>query len=230
MKFKKALIEGTLIKRYKRFLADVKLSDGSVVTAHCTNSGSMKSCLEDGARVLISEVDDPKRKTRYTWETIEIGGKWVGINTSHPNLIVYEAIKNNAIPGLEGYTDVRREVTVNDSRLDVVASKGEETLYIEVKNVTYREGDYALFPDAVTSRGLKHLNNLINIKKAGGRAVMVYIIQREDVKIFAPATEIDPAYAKGLKEAYSQGVEIFPVICKVSSSEIVIDKFIPFEL
>ena len=230
MKFEQPLIAGRLIKRYKRFLADVELLDGQVVTAHCTNSGSMKSCLEPGAEVLLSKAGDPNRKTQFTWEQIKINGHWVGINTMHPNLIVYEALKNNAIPGLTGYDDIAREVTVNDSRLDIVARNGYETAYIEVKNVTYKDDEYARFPDAVTSRGLKHLHNLIRIKQAGHRAVMVYVVQRADVSIFSPAFDIDPQYAEALKEAYRSGVEIFPVRCRISPGEIEVEKIIPFEL
>ncbi len=230
MKFEQPLIAGRLIKRYKRFLADVELLDGQVVTAHCTNSGSMKSCLEPGAEVLLSKAADPNRKTQFTWEQIKINGHWVGINTMHPNLIVYEALKNNAIPGLTGYDDIAREVTVNDSRLDIVARNGYETAYIEVKNVTYKDDEYARFPDAVTSRGLKHLHNLIRIRQAGHRAVMVYVVQRADVSIFSPAFDIDPQYAEALKEAYRSGVEIFPVKCRISPVEIELEEIIPFEL
>ncbi len=230
MKFEQPLIAGRLIKRYKRFLADVELLDGQVVTAHCTNSGSMKSCLEPGAEVLLSKAGDPNRKTQFTWEQIKINGHWVGINTMHPNLIVYEALKNNAIPGLTGYDDIAREVTVNDSRLDIVARNGYETAYIEVKNVTYKDDEYARFPDAVTSRGLKHLHNLIRIKQAGHRAVMVYVVQRGDVSVFTPAFDIDPKYAEALHEAYLSGVEIFPVRCSVAPGEIEVEKIIPFEL
>lgn len=230
MKFEQPLIPGRLIKRYKRFLADVQLADGQVVTAHCTNSGSMKSCLEPGAPVLLSKATDPKRKTQYTWEQIQIDGHWVGINTMHPNYIVWEALKNNTISGLTGYDDIAREVTVNDSRLDIVARNAHETAYIEVKNVTYKDGIYARFPDAVTTRGLKHLHNLIRIKAAGCRAVMVYVVQRGDVSVFTPAFDIDPKYAEALKEAYRLGVEIFPVRCSISPEEIEVETIIPFEL
>ena len=138
MDFKTELIHGRLVKRYKRFLADVILDDGTEVTAHCTNSGSMKSCLEEGAEVWLSPVDDPKRKTRFTWEMIRIGGQWVGINTSHPNALVFEWISRGVIPGLEGMTGLRREVRWEDSRFDLY---GEEpgadgrgrACYMEVK-------------------------------------------------------------------------------------------------
>ncbi|MDX9696777.1 MAG: DNA/RNA nuclease SfsA, partial [Bacteroidales bacterium] len=150
MNFKDPLIHGTLIKRYMRFLADVKLDSGETVTAHCTNSGSMKSCLEKGAEVYLSPVDDPNRKTKFTWEMIKINGDWVGINTSNPNKLAFEAVKAGQIEKLKGYTEVQAEVKFDDSRFDLMAKNDTETCFIEVKNVTYKEGNYALFPDAVT--------------------------------------------------------------------------------
>jgi len=169
MEFSEKLIHGTLIKRYKRFLADVRLDDGKETVVHCTNSGSMKSCLETGAEVFLSEAKDPKRKTRFTWEMIKINGDWVGINTIVPNKLAFDAISGGTIPGLEGFTKVRREVKFNDSRFDIYAEKAGEKCFIEVKNVTLKVGNYALFPDAVTKRGLKHLRTLIQVRKAGFR-------------------------------------------------------------
>jgi len=230
MRFAQTLIHGRLIKRYKRFLADVKLDNGEVITAHCTNSGSMKSCLENGAEVYLSPVDDPNRKTKFTWEMIKINGDWVGINTGNPNKLAYEAVKNGEIEKLKGYTEVQRGVTFGDSRFDVMAKNGNETCFIEVKNVTLKEGDYALFPDAVTSRGKKHLETLIKVKEKGMRAVMLYIIQRTDVNIFAPAKEIDPEYSKALEIAKKKGVEIIPMQAKVSPEKIELIKELPFEL
>ncbi len=224
MEFKEQLIHGHLIKRYKRFLADVTLDSGEKVTAHCTNSGSMKSCLEEGAEVYLSMVDDPKRKTKFTWEMIKINSKWVGINTNHPNQIVYEAVKNEEIEQLKGYTQVKREVKFEDSRFDVYAKNEQEECFIEVKNVTLKEGEAAFFPDAVTSRGLKHLQTLMRVKEKGMRAVMVYVIQRMDVNYFAPADDIDPAYGKVLREARKKGVEILPVQVEVNPTTIRIVK------
>jgi len=230
MKFKEELIAGKLIKRYKRFLADVELADGTIVTAHCTNSGSMKSCLEDNARVYLTPVNDPKRKTKFTWEMIEIDNQWVGINTGNPNIIAYESIKNGLIPELSGYNLVKREVKFGNSRFDVMAENSQEVCFVEVKNVTYKKDKYALFPDAVTSRGLKHLNTLIEVKKSGRRAVMLYIIQRQDVEIFGPAEEIDPDYAKGLRDAIKNGVEVLAYQVMVSPEEIVLGKKLPIEI
>jgi len=230
MDFSNKLIHGRLIKRYKRFLADVKLDSGEIITAHCTNSGSMKSCLENDAEVYLSPVDDPNRKTKFTWEMIKINGDWVGINTGNPNKLAFEAVKNGEIEKLKGYTEVQREVTFGDSRFDIMAKNKNETCFIEVKNVTLKEGGYALFPDAVTSRGKKHLETLIKVKEKGMRAVMLYIIQRMDVTIFAPAKEIDPEYSNALKNAWEKGVEIIPVQAKVSPEKIELIKELPFEL
>lgn len=230
MKFDQKLTHGRLIKRYKRFLADVKLDSGDIVTAHCTNSGSMKSCLENDAEVYLSPVNDPKRKTKFTWEMIKINNDWVGINTGNPNKIAFDAVKKGEMEKLKGYTEVQREVKFDDSRFDVMAKNEKETCFIEVKNVTYKEGNYALFPDAVTSRGKKHLETLVKVKQKGMRAVMLYIIQRTDVNIFAPAKEIDPEYSKTLKWAYEQGVEIIPMQVKVSPEKIELLKELPFEI
>jgi sugar fermentation stimulation protein A len=224
MKFETALIPGRLIKRYKRFLADVQLEDGSIVVAHCTNSGSMISCIEEGARVYLSPARDPKRKTRFTWEMIEINSSWVGINTSIPNQLVFEAVRDQQIPPLSGYTFVKREVKFEDSRFDVYAENEKEKCFIEVKNVSMKVGDAALFPDAVTSRGRKHLETLIRVKKQGLRAVMVYVIQRMDVQYFGPARHIDPDYAHTLSKAMNAGVEVIALQANVNPDGIQIIK------
>lgn len=230
MKFDKVLVHGKLIKRYKRFLADIELDSGEIVVAHCTNSGSMKSCLENGAEVYLTPVDDPKRKTRFTWEMIKINNDWVGINTGNPNKLAFETISNHQIPGLDRYTTVEREVKFGDSRFDVYAENETEKCFIEVKNVSMKENEYALFPDAVTTRGQKHLKTLIEVKQQGMRAVMLYIIQRSDVQLFAPAKEIDPNYAALLKQAWEAGVEIFPMQAKVTTEQIALVRKLPFEL
>lgn len=238
MKFKIPLIHGRLLKRYKRFLADVILDDGTVVTAHCTNSGSMKSCLEEDAEVWLSPVNDPKRKTRFTWEMIRIGGHWVGINTSNPNALAFEWVNGGLIPGLEEITNLRREVKWEDSRFDLYGeaagsakdARSERGCFIEVKNVTLKEGHRALFPDAVTERGRKHLNTLVRVKKSGMRAVMLYVVQRMDVKLFSPARSIDPEYGKALDEAVRQGVEVIVVQALVTPESIEYHRILPVEL
>lgn len=229
MNFDQPLVKGILLRRYKRFLADVKLENDEVVVAHCTNSGTMKSCIEEGADVYLSPVNDPKRKTRFTWEMIQINESWVGVNTSNPNRLAFEAVSNGRIAGLSDYNFVKREVTWEDSRFDLMAKNDGETCFIEVKNVSMREGDLALFPDAVTTRGIKHLETLVRAKQAGYRACMLYVVQRSDVFGFAPADSIDPEYGKSLRWARENGVEIFVVRALVSPQKIEIGEFIPQE-
>ena len=230
MLFTEKLVHGRLIRRYKRFLADVKLDDGTEVVAHCTNSGSMKSCIEEGAEVYLTPVNDPKRKTKFTWEMIKINGDWVGIHTGHPNKLAFDAISEGSIPELNGYVHVKREVKYGDSRFDVYAENETEKCFIEVKNVSMKVGKYARFPDAVTTRGQKHLKTLMQVKAEGIRAVMLYIVQRSDVEIFAPAVEIDPDYAKALREAIKVGVEVIVMQAEVTPEKIELIKKLPFEL
>jgi len=230
VQFDRQLIHGRLIRRYKRFLADVALDDGREVTAHCTNSGSMKSCLEEGAPVYLSPVADPSRKTRYTWEMIRIGGDWVGINTSRPNQLAWEWINRGLIPGLEGIRELKREVKWEDSRFDLYGEGKDGKCFIEVKNVTLKEGELALFPDAVTIRGRKHLQTLIRARRAGFRPVMLYVVQRMDVKMFSPAREIDPDYGTALDEAVWRGVEIMAAQARVSPDGIEFHRMLPVVL
>jgi len=216
MKFQNKLINGKLLRRYKRFLSDIELEDGSIVIAHCTNSGTMKSCIEEGAPVYLSLAADPNRKTKFTWEMIFMNGGWIGINTLIPNKLAFDAIMNGDIEKLKGYTTVKREVKFGDSRFDIYAENETEKCFVEVKNVTMKAGNYARFPDAVTTRGRKHLETLIEVKKQGIRAVMLYVIQRMDVEVFGTAKEIDPEYAKALIKAMDNGVEVIAVQAKVS--------------
>jgi sugar fermentation stimulation protein A len=226
--FQNKLIHGNLIRRYKRFLADIELDNGQIVTAHCTNSGSMKSCLEEGAEVYVSPVHDPARKTRFTWEMILINGQWVGINTSQPNKIVPLFMQQDIIPGLEGYTDIKAEVKYQDSRLDLFAIRHPgQACFVEIKNVTLKDGPLALFPDSVTLRGQKHLQTLMQLKEKGFRAVMVYVIQRMDVEAFAPAAAIDKEYALLFEKARRKGVEMIPVQVSVSPEGIRYERILP---
>ncbi len=230
MNFTSPLIHGKLINRYKRFLADIQLDSGEIITANCTNSGSMKSCIEIGAEVYLSPANNPLRRTQFTWEMIKINDNWVGINTNNPNTFAFESITNQIIAPLCGYNKVSREVTFANSRFDIVAQNEQETCIVEVKNVTYKHNEFALFPDAKTTRGLKHLHGLMDLKKEGYRCVMLYIIQRMDVDIFAPAVEIDPDYANGLILAEKQGVEIIPVEVKVTPQSIEYVRILPYVL
>lgn len=206
-----ALIPGTLVKRYKRFLADVRLEDGSVVTAHCPNSGSMKGYKNEGLRVWLSESDNPKRKLRYTWETVlDDHGNRIMVHAARANALAVEAIEDGTVTELQGYETLRTEVKYGsrNSRVDIVLEKEGETCFVEVKSVTLREGDAVMFPDAVTTRGQKHLEELIEMREAGHRAVLFFAVLREGGDRFAPAAHIDPDYARLLERAVAAGVEV----------------------
>jgi sugar fermentation stimulation protein A len=232
MKFKTPLIPGKLIKRYKRFLADIELKSGEIITAHCPNSGSMKSCQTPGWRVMLSCHENPNRKFKYTWEMVHNKTCWIGINTGIPNQIVKEAIKNKAIPALDGYSEIKSEVPYGqNSRIDLLLKNDRQLCYTEVKNVTLVEDDhFYYFPDSITKRGRKHLYELMNMVKQGHRAVMLYVIQRNDGTIFKPATHIDPAYAESLKETYLNGVEILVYQADVNPHSIVLRNEVPWAL
>ena len=204
------LVRGILIKRYKRFLADVKLDSGDVVTAHCPNTGTMMACSQSGQPVYLSRHDNPKRKLKYTWEIIEMPTSLVGVNTLVPNRLVYLAARAGLITELSGYQTVEREVKIgNNSRIDLRLSNAQnDQCYVEIKNCTLVQDGLAQFPDAVTTRGLKHLDELEGLVKSGNRCIMFYFIQRMDARKFKPAERIDPDYAEGLRRAVKQGVEI----------------------
>ncbi|MDY6904151.1 MAG: DNA/RNA nuclease SfsA [Thermodesulfobacteriota bacterium] len=221
------LIRGTLIKRYKRFLADVRLDDKSVITAHCPNSGSMKACSEPGRPVYLSLHDNPRRKLKYTWELIEMPGSLVGVNTNIPNKLIKLSVENGYIKELSGYDRVRPEVrTSAHTRLDLVLEKEDrgKACYVEVKNCTLVEDGVAFFPDAVTTRGQKHLFELQRLIQDGHRAVMVYLIQRMDARCFSPADHIDAVYGKALREVMQSGVEAYVYDVHISLDRIVLNK------
>jgi sugar fermentation stimulation protein A len=188
----------------------------------------MLTCIEEGARVFLSPADDPNRKTKYTWEMISISNSWVGVNTSNPNRFAYEALLNGSIPSLGKWEKVVREVKFGDSRLDLYVERENEKCYIEIKNVTLKNGNYARFPDALTTRGQKHLKELIKIRKLGFRSIILFIIQRTDVAFFAPAWSIDPEYGNLLVEAYETGVEIIPFQVLVTPQSIQPLRELPF--
>lgn len=228
MKFEKTMLFGTLIKRYKRFLADVTLDDGSVITVHCPNTGRMTTCAEPGWRVALSDSDNPKRKYRYTWELVNNGDGWICVNTQRANQIASEAVKNSVIPELAGYEEVLREQRFGNSRFDLLLKTGDKLCYVEVKNVTLlmSDGSYA-FPDAVTERGRKHLNELIDVIRAGHRAAMLYVVPRTDGHSFRPAHEIDPEYAAAFNQAIDAGVEIYVWQAEVSPEILRLSKPVP---
>ena len=240
MKFLTPLKEGTILKRYKRFLADIQLPSGEVITAHTANTGSMKTCWEPGWKAIISFHDNPKRKLKYSLEMTHNGKTWIGINTSLPNKLAKEAIENGLIKELKGYPFIKPEVKTGDSRIDLLLSKEKDAdtkkdqFFVEIKNVTLKGDDHqkkaALFPDAVSTRGQKHIQELIRLHKEGYNAALLFIVQREDVDYFAPAKEIDPVYSKLLKKANEEGVLILAYQCSMSKKEIIINRSIPVKL
>ena len=223
MEFEHPLHTGRLSRRYKRFLADIELDDGATVTAHCPNSGSMATCKGPGQPAAIVPVDSAKRKLKYTWELYHSGASWVGINTHRANAIVAEALANEQIPELTGYPVHRREVRYGQgSRVDILLSGDElPACYVEVKNATLLAGDGRIrFPDAVTERGRKHLDELIQTVHEGNRAVMFFLVNREDGDGFGPADYIDPAYGKRLREAAEAGVELLAYRSRIEETAI----------
>jgi len=225
MIFEPALIPATLIKRYKRFLADVELEDGTVITVHTPNTGSMLGLSDPGMRVWLRDTQNPKRKYLFSWDMTEPSpGNLVGVHTGIVNQLVTEAIALNRIPELTGYQQIQQERAYGEekSRIDLLLSGPERPdCYIEIKNVTAIDDDSnAIFPDAVTRRGQKHLRELIQTVSQGNRAVMLFCIQRQDCCAFRPAQEIDPDYAALLGEAYQCGVELLAYQTNISPASI----------
>jgi sugar fermentation stimulation protein A len=207
------LHRGTIIKRYKRFLADVELEDGTLVTAHCPNTGSMTSCWRAGAPVELSHSDNPKRKLAWTLERVDMGGGWIGVHTGRPNHVIAEGIQLGRIPSLTGYASLRQEVPYTPeghakSRIDILLSDGPRPdALVEVKNTTLLVDGVVRFPDAVSERGRKHLEALLTAVKSGMRGVILFAVNRPEGTHFAPAGDIDPRYAYTLREVVAQGVE-----------------------
>ena len=234
MKLPQPLIEGRLIRRYKRFLADVELASGEVVTAHCADPGSMLGLVEAGLPVWLSVSDDPRRRLAHSWELVRVdagaGETLVGINTSRPNRLAEEAIEAGRIGELVGYEGMRREVRYGqNSRIDLLLEGSDRRpCYVEVKNVHLsRSAGLAEFPDSVTKRGAKHLDELAGMVGQGARAVMLYVIQRGDAERFALARDIDPAHGAAFDAARAAGVEAIAYRCEMSLSEIVIGCSVP---
>ncbi|MBT1070803.1 DNA/RNA nuclease SfsA [Pelotalea chapellei] len=222
------LITGVLVKRYKRFLADVILEDGSLTTVHCPNSGSMKGCAEPGSRVYLSRSPNLKRALPLTWELVESCGVWAGINTCLPNRLTREAIENGAVVELQGYTTIRPEVPYGEaSRIDLLLENSEGRCFVEVKNVTLVDDNRALFPDAVTTRGQKHLHELMRVVREGDRGVIFFTVQRSDGHSVSPADLIDPEYGRLLRQAIENGVEALAYRAVVTPQEIVLTERLP---
>jgi sugar fermentation stimulation protein A len=231
MRFTSRLIRGTLVQRYKRFLADVRLANGEIVTAHCTNTGSMMGCMDPGPVVYISKSANANRKLAYTWELIQANRTWVGINTMHPNRLVAEAVRSGLIRELCGYETIRREVKVNaHCRLDLCLKGSTGCCFVEIKNVTLAIDGSAAFPDAVSERATKHLKELMRLRRKGHRAVIFFVIQRDDCDTFRPADEIDPQYGRWLRRAVKAGVEVLPYVAKVTRKGILLTETINIKL
>ena len=232
MKFEQDLIEGTLVRRYKRFLADVVLESGEEVTAHCANPGSMFGCSEPGSKVLLSLQSNPKRKFKHQLEIVYNGRTPIGVHTGRPNSIVAEAIMKGKIPEVAGYARMRREVAYGkNSRIDILLEgNGLRTCYIEVKNVSMARENVAYFPDAKTERGTKHLRELANIVREGNRAMVIFLAQRGDVRGFKPAEDIDPDFSEALRDASARGVEILCFRSRVSKKGIEFEKPIDLDI
>ena len=231
MEFKVPLQKATLVRRYKRFLSDMLLPNGTKVVAHCANSGSMLGLTEPGSEVWLSPNTNPKAKLDWRWELVRIDGHLVGINTSHPNRIVEAAIEDDEIAELKGYKTIRREVRYGrNSRIDLLLeATDKERCFVEVKNVTLKRKYHAEFPDAVTKRGEKHLRELACMKADGNRALMFYLVQRGDCNSFRLAADLDPAYTKTFFEARDAGVEAVCYACDISPTSIKIVRQIPID-
>ncbi len=234
MKFQPPLEKAILLRRYKRFLADVELSDGSVITVHCPNTGSMQRCIVEGGPCWLSTSDNPKRKYRHTWEIATVpGGFKAGINTHRANALALEAINNGLVRELADYTQQQQEVRYGqeNSRIDIFLSAhpaDERDCYVEVKSVTLGiPKGLGLFPDAVSKRGTKHLRELMHIRASGCRAVLFFCVQHTGIKQVAPAENIDPEYAATLREAVAAGVEVIAYRAKISAREITLTNAVP---
>lgn len=242
MKFPSPLVRGTLLKRYKRFLADIQFPDGREITAHVANPGAMLGLNAPGSEVWLSKSGNPKRKLAYSWELIKVPGETasgvlVGLNTAWPNPLAFEALAAGKIEQLQGYTSVRREVKYGvNSRIDLLLTDDEKpTCYVEVKNVHLKRGPpsssgMAEFPDCRTERGAKHLRELTDMVAAGNRAVMLYVVQRGDCDGFTTADDLDPIYGRALREAMARGVEAICYDCSVTTESIDWGRPLPVKL
>ena len=231
MKFTEKLISGVFVKRYKRFFVDVKIKK-KTVTAHCPNTGSMMGLLEEGNRVWLSKSNNPKRKLKYTIQIIEYNKSKVGINTHLTNNIVLEALQNHHIKNFKNVNNIKKEVNFNKkTRFDFMISEKDKKSFLEVKNVTLsRQRNLAEFPDAVTSRGLKHIIELLKAYKKGYKIYLIFVIQREDCDRFQIAKDIDPKYYEILKKAVKKNLKILCYDCKFSLKGIKLNRFIKFKI
>jgi sugar fermentation stimulation protein A len=233
MRYPSPLVEGVLLARRKRFLADVLLDDGRTVLAHCVNSGSMRGVVREGQRVRISLAANLARKIAWTWEQALVGDTWVGVNTSVPNPVVEEALRAGTVAAAGGRLEVRREVRFGreNSRVDfLLTGAGLPSLALEVKNVSMAEGRRALFPDSVTERGRKHLRELAAEVRAGRAGTVLFFVHRPDCDVLAPADAIDPAYGRALRWAARQGVGIVAHRAVFDAESVTLGEAIPVDL
>ena len=230
MLFPSPLLPATLLRRYKRFLADVRLEDGTELTVHCPNSGSMLGCNAPGSPVMISRAANPKRKYAHTLEMVQVGETWVGVNTGLANGLVREALEAGLFPEVGNFESIQAEVKVGKSRLDFRLSGLAGDCYLEVKNCSLAENGVALFPDAVTERGTRHLRELLTLRQAGYPAVIVFCVQRCDAEVFTPAAAIDPLYAETLTEVVGGGVMALACRALASPEAITLDTRLPVTL
>lgn len=231
MKFPDTLIEARLVRRYKRFLADVILADGTELTVHCPNTGAMTGCAEPGSRVWLLDSGNPKRKYRHTWELVEtVDGELACVHSARANALFAEALAEGRVPGLMQVADIRREVAYGGegSRADFQLQSEGRTCTVEVKSVTLHPGDgLGVFPDAVSQRAARHLRELVAECEAGRRGILVFVAQHTGVRRVAPADSIDPHYAETLREALAAGVEMVALGCSISPAEIAISRALP---
>ena len=234
MRFTPPLIQATLLKRYKRFLADVVLDSGETLTVHCPNTGSMTHCVVEHSPCWLSDSNNPKRKYRYTWELATTPGGFIaGVNTQRANKLVVEAIDNGVLTALQGYETLETEKPYGDesSRIDILLSNAEQRCYVEVKSVTLEMGDgLGAFPDAVSARARKHLRELVGMLRQGHRAALVFCAQHTGIERVAPADHIDPKYGVALREAVDQGLEVIACQAKIDEAGMAIYREIPVVL
>jgi len=231
MQFKQRLQPGILIRRYKRFLADIELTDKKVLTVHCPNTGSMLGCSEPGSQVMISRSDNPGRKYPHTLEMVQAGSAWVGVNTSRTNKLVREALEKQVVKEFGRLDSIAQEVkTSAHTRLDFLLEREGTRIYMEVKNCSLAESRAAMFPDAITARGTKHLHELAALRKQGHMAAVFFCVQRGDADYFMPAHHIDPVYAETLVKVAAEGVMVLAYQADVTPREITIARKLPVKL
>jgi sugar fermentation stimulation protein A len=229
MDYPHPLVEGFFVRRYKRFLCDVRI-DGVEITAHIANTGSMTACTAPHAPVRLSKSDNPKRKLAWSVEQIQVGGHWIVVNTARPNAVVAEGIASGAIPELSGYATLKREQRLGESRVDILLEDGARKAWVEVKNATLLQGDALRFPDAVTARGTRHLRELAAVVGPQTRAVLLFHVGHEGGSWVEPAADIDPEYARTLVEAMARGVEVLAYRTAIDAERLVLAGPVPLRI